>query len=114
MTSPGMLPFEVFYTGIRSSYYLVSRHPIDLKDPINSIFDPFDFLSWMSVVSILILLTIGLLLSAKFFQKHNPNKVTPNLSYGLYFLRIIFGLTEPEDINVFKPLAAFSSGAFVE
>ena len=109
-SSPGMSPFEFYFTGDRASFHIVSRHPVDLKDPINSIFDPFDITAWLTILVTLLVLTLGFLLTASIYNKYIPVKVAPNLNYGWYFMKSIFAFTEPEDISEFRPKASFSSG----
>lgn len=48
---PGLLPFHFHFTGQRTYFYIVSRHPIDTGNKINNILDPYDKTLWQAISS---------------------------------------------------------------
>ena len=98
----GLSPFKVNFQGPRNHYYLISRHPIDTKNPINFISDPFDGYSWLMQGIILILSTFGMLFCLGLYNKYCPQKIFTGIDFSYYVMRYLFGWTEPEQINVFQ------------
>ena len=106
----GLQPFNFHYKGHRLYFYLVSRHPYDTKNPINSFTDPFDTFSWIGLGIIISIIIIGLLIILLFYKKYSPQNLQPNLEPYFIALKLIFGFTEPDEVDFFSQRTIYSSG----
>ena len=90
--------------------YLISRHPRDEKNLYLSIFKPFDKLSWLALAICLISLTLGLTIVIRFYRKNCPWRIKSNwFEMKIYFIKIIFGFTEPEGKDPFSSISYLST-----
>ena len=106
----GLQPFNFHYKGHRLYFHIISRHPIDTKDPFNSIMDPFDGMTWLAHGIVLAILSVCLLIIYKLYQKFCPQNLKMKADGYFLALRLFFGLTEPDEVDFFSQQAFYSSG----
>ena len=105
----GTLPFYLHFTGHRTKYFLISRHPQDQGLRSNRLLDPYDSLSWMFIALSIALLTILIIITVKVYGKINMTVLQPGLDSMFLFLRTTFGVTEPDRIKIVR-MFTLSSG----
>ncbi len=102
----GTLPFHFHFTGIRTRYYLIGRHPIETTNPFKSIIKPFDKYSWLANAVSLLALTLALCLLIWIYKWKLPQNVMPNVDLSFVVIRSVFGVTEPDPL---PPVDQFAS-----
>ena len=74
-----------------------------LANRFRAVLDPFDFWSWMAIIISLVGLTIANLIMIKQYENICPSQTIPNLSKSHVILRILFGITQPDEAKFDAP-----------
>ncbi len=91
----------------RQSLHLATRFPKQL--PSNNILATFPKNVWIASTVTLFLLVATLIISVHLYMNINPKMVRMNLDGPQMVIRLIAGITEPDDGSWFK---TFSTGIF--
>ena len=101
----GTLPFHLYFNGLRTKYFIISRHPQDMGLKNNRLLDPYDRLSWTAIILSIGFLTIMILITVKVYNKISFRNSLARLDFNFLFLRYAFGITEPDRVQI---VTAFS------